>query len=127
MPHRRKILIVEHDDFLREILGNLLHKEGNYIISGFCVEKTLEEARGKHISLVILGTSCKRYEGKKSIHYLQKNLGHEVQFYIINHSEKEIDFIPQDMQMKVSELSVKKIIEKIQSIHYAQPQVKHIQ
>jgi DNA-binding NtrC family response regulator len=118
MPHRRKILIVENDDFLREILGNLLHKEGNYIISGFRVEKTLEEARRKNISLVILGTSCERYDGKKSIHYIQKNLGHNIQFFIINNSEKEIDFVSKDMQMKVSDLSVSKIIEKIQSLPY---------
>jgi DNA-binding NtrC family response regulator len=119
MPFRRKILIVENDDFLREILGNLLHKDGNYIISGFCVEETLAEVRGKNISLVILGTSCERYEGKKSIHYIQKNLGHDIQFFIINNSKKEIDFVPKNMQMKVSELSVSKLVEKIQSLPYS--------
>ena len=84
MPHRRKILIIEHDDFLREILGNLLHKNGNYIISGFNIEETLKEASGKNISMLILGTSSKQYEGIKTIHYIKKNLGQNISFFL-NH------------------------------------------
>ena len=68
MPDRRKILIVEHDDFLREIIGNLLHKKNLYILSAFCIENGIKEAQGKHIDTIILGTSCPDYNGKNSIH-----------------------------------------------------------
>lgn len=113
MPHRRKILIIEHDDFLREILGNLLHKNGNYIINGFCIKDGIEQAQGKKIDLVIVGTSCKNYGGKKSINYIQKEFGPTVNIFILNSSEKIIDFIPKDKQIKISELSIKDIIKKL--------------
>ncbi len=113
MSKRKKILIIEYDDFLREILGNLLHKKGFYIINGFCIENGLTEAYGKNIDTVILGTSCPDYKGKNSIHHIKKELGSDINFFIINDNNKDIDFIPPDMQIKTSELSVQKIIEKL--------------
>ncbi len=116
MLQRPKILIVEHDDFLREILGNLLHKKGNYILSGFCIEKTLEEAAGKHIHLVILGTSCERYEGEKTIHYLRKRLGEHLIFYLINHQQEPISFLGKEHQIAITELSIQKIIHDVTTL-----------
>lgn len=113
MPHRRKILIIEHDDFLREILGNLLHKENLYILNAFCIKKGMKEARGKNIDTIILGTSCPDYKGKNSLHYLRKEFGQNIDFFILNTTNKNIDFIPVDMQMKISELSIKDIIKKL--------------
>ena len=112
MPHRKKILIIEKDDFLREIIGNLLHKKGLYILNGFCIEDGLQTAHGKQIDTVILGTSCDDYIDKKSTHYIRKNLGN-VEFYILNNTNKSIDGIPSDMQMKISELSIKDMVTKL--------------
>ncbi len=113
MPYRRKILIIEHDDFLREILGNILHKNGNYIINGFCVHDGIDEARGKKIDLAIVGTSCKNYGGKKSISYIRKELGPTLDIFILNSGDEIIDFIPKDKQMKISELSIKTLVKKL--------------
>lgn len=109
---RKKILIIEHDDFLREILGNLLYKKGNYILNGSCVERGLIEAKNQKIDTVILGTSCKQYNGSKSIHYIKKQLG-DIDFFILNSTDSEIDFISKNKQIKISELSIKRILEKI--------------
>ncbi len=108
---RKKILIIEHDDFLREILGNLLHKKGYYILSGFCVNNGLALAQRKKINTVILGTSCKEYDGKKTMHYIQKQLGN-VNFFIINNTKEEINFIDNNKQIKISELSIQEILTK---------------
>ena len=113
MPHRRKILIIEHDDFLREIIGNLLHKEGMYILNGFCIENGISEGRGKNIDTIILGTSCPDYNGKNSLHHLRKELTPNIEFFILNTTGKNLDFVSVDMQMKISELSIKKIIKKL--------------
>lgn len=113
MPDRRKILIIEHDDFLREIIGNLLHKEGMYILNGFCIENGISVAHGKNIDTIILGTSCPDYNGKKSLHHLRKELGPRIEFFILNTTNKNIDFVPTDMQMKISELYIKDIIRKL--------------
>lgn len=113
MPYRRKILIIEHDDFLREILGNLLHKEGMYILNGFCIEDGIETAHGKNIDTIILGTSCPDYNGKKSMNHLRKELGPNIDFFILNTTNKNIDFVSIEMQMKISQLSIKDIIKKL--------------
>lgn len=110
MPDRKKILILEKDDFLREIIGNLLHKKGYYILNGFCIQNGLEEAKNKHIHNVILGTSCKDFQGKKSINYIKKNLTTE-DFFVLNDTDKEISWIEEEKQMKISNLSIKKIID----------------
>ncbi len=112
MPHIQKILIIEHDDFLRGIIGNLLHKNGLYIINGFCIQSGLKKSKNQKVDVVILGTSCSDYEGKKTISYIQKELG-SVKFFIINNKNTEIDFIDSDMQMKTSELSIEKIVQKL--------------
>ena len=116
MPHRPKILIIENDDFLREILGNLLHKAGYYILSDFCIEHILKEHDYHNISLVILGTSCKKFEGKKTIHYLQKILGQNIKYYIINNTEKRLNFIPKEQQILTSELSIQKILSDVKNM-----------
>lgn len=111
MPHRKKILIAERDDFLREIIGNLLHKKGFYVLNGLCIEDAIQESKGHKIDTIILGTSCRDYKNKKSIQYIKKNIAIN-NFYILNDSEKELDFVPADMQMKISELSIQKIIDR---------------
>ncbi len=109
---RKKILIVEHDDFLREILGNLLHKNGYYIISDFCINNGFKLSKNKKIDSIIIGTSCKEYEGKKTIHYIKKQFGN-VNIFVINNTEDVIDFIDKDKQIKTSELSIKQILRNV--------------
>ncbi|MFT6361282.1 MAG: DNA-binding response OmpR family regulator [Candidatus Paceibacteria bacterium] len=114
MPHRQKILILEKDDFLREILGNLLHKEGGYLYSEFSLEEGLSAVHGNKIDTIILGTSCTEYKGKETLRYINKRLeGSQHQFFIINHTEDELDIVPKDRQMKINELSIEKIIDII--------------
>ena len=114
MPHRQKILILEKDDFLREILGNLLHKEGGYLFSEFSLEDGLKATRGHKIDTVILGTSCSEYKGKETLRYITKSLEEsQPQFFIINHTEDELDVVPKSQQMKISELSIEKLIDVI--------------
>jgi len=114
MPHRQKILILEKDDFLREILGNLLHKEGGYLFSAFSLKEGLKDTRNHKIDTIILGTSCDEYKGKESLTYIRKQLvDSQPKFFIINHTEDELDVVPKDQQMKTSELSIEKIIDVI--------------
>lgn len=112
MLDRKKILIIERDDFLREILGNLLHKKGFYIENGFSVQDGIDNSQGKNIELIILGTSCDDYKGKKSINFIKKNLGH-VDFFILNNTDKETGLVEHNNEIKISELSIKDIIKKI--------------
>ena len=115
MPHRNKILIMENDEFLREIIGNLLHKKGGYILNASNIEQGLNETSGKSITTVILGTSCSEFKGKESINYIKKKLGNQnTQFFIINHLNKEIPGIPQERQMKIENLSIQKILNVIE-------------
>jgi DNA-binding NtrC family response regulator len=112
MPYRRKILIIENDDFLREILGNLLHKNDNYIINGSCIQSALSESTGMDIDTVILGTSCSDYKNKKSLHFIRQKLG-DVNFYVINNQKKDLDFLPAEQQIKISHLSIEEILREL--------------
>ena len=118
MSDRRKILIIEHDDFLREILGNLLHKQGNYILNGSCIEKGIQEAEGKNIHAVILGTNCRQFQGKQSLEYIRKKLGNTVNFFIINDTNETLDFVADDAQMNIDDLSVQTILERFSQKTY---------
>ena len=107
---------MEHDDFLREILGNILHKKGNYIISTFRIEEAIKEAGSHDISLVILGTSCPFFKGKETLQYLRKNLSGEPEFFIINEADGNLDFLPTHKQINIQELSLKKIFKQVAEI-----------
>jgi len=114
MPNRQKILILENDDFLREIIGNLLHKKGGYILNGFSVEDGLSDAQGHHINTVIIGSSCPDFKGKETLKYIKKQLGTiDADFFVINDGAKIISGIDKDQQMKTSELSIEKILKRI--------------
>ena len=115
MPNRNKILILETDDFLREIIGNLLHKRGGYILNGSCVHDGLEQVNNRHITTVILSTSCPEYKGKETIKFIIHHLNqiNAPDFFIINHTGKHIGYIADTKQMSVDDLSIEKLIESI--------------
>jgi|AntAceMinimDraft_13_1070369.scaffolds.fasta_scaffold10661_1 DNA-binding response OmpR family regulator len=113
MPHRLKILIIENDDFLRELLGNILHKKGFYIINGMTIAEALENAQGHKIHALILGTSCSDYQGKSSLNYIKQKLDSTPQEFIINDTNKKLTYIESDFQIRIKDLSVEKIIQKI--------------
>ncbi len=112
MPHRNKILILENDDFLREILGNLLHKKGAYILNGFTIAQGVKQAENQSIDTIILGTSCKDCDGKSTIHYLNTLFDYP-KFFIINNSNQELTFAKDHPQIMLKDLSVEKIIETV--------------
>jgi len=115
MSQRKKILIMENDEFLREIIGNLLHKKGGYVLNASDIEDGLNETSGGNISTVIVGTSCTEFTGKESIQYIKKKLGNpNTQFFIINHLEKEIPGVAKERQMKIENLSIQKILNVIE-------------
>jgi DNA-binding response OmpR family regulator len=115
MPNRQKILILERDDFLREIIGNLLHKQGGYILNGSTITKGIKRAENHHINTVILGTSCEEYKGKETLHYVKKQLNQSQPpvFFMINTTGTKLDFIESDKQILIEELSIEKILEAI--------------
>ncbi len=113
MPDRNKILILENDDFLRELLGNLLHKKGNYILNGSSIERGVTNTKNQKISQVILGTSCPDFNDKSSINYLKQNLDPQIKIFVINAGSKKLPYIDSKKQMFVSELSVSEIIRTI--------------
>ena len=114
MSKRQKILILENDDFLREIIGTQLHKKGGYLLTAFSITEGIEEARGHHIDTIILGTSCPEYKGKETLDYIKKQLEqHDINFYMINHENKALDFVDPLHQMKTEELSIKEIVSSI--------------
>ncbi len=111
MEERVKILILEHDDFLREILGNLLYKKGLSILNGTTIEQGLKETEHQLVSCVILGTSCIDFRGTSSIHFIKKQFGNDVDIFIINTESKALDYHPSEKQIMVKDLSVSKIID----------------
>jgi len=114
MNKPKKILIIEHDDFLREIIGNLLHKKGGFILNGISIDQGISESRKHRINTVILGTSAAGYQGKKTIGYLKKHLENPgLQVYIINHSDGKIDFIDPKDQFDINTFSVSDIISAV--------------
>ena len=114
MRHRQKILIIEKDDFLREILGNTLHKKGGYLFSAFCLKDGLEDVKGHRIDTIILGTSCDGYKGKETLSYIRKHLpDSSPYFFIINDTGASLDFVPEDQQIMTKDLSIEAILQKI--------------
>lgn len=111
MSQRSKILIIEHDDFLREIIGNLLHKEGYYILNGDTIEHGISTASSHDISLIIIGSSCPDYHENKSINYLHTHFP-EALFLLLNTYDYEVDFLPIEQQVSVSKLSIQEILSK---------------
>jgi DNA-binding NtrC family response regulator len=115
MSKRSKILIIEHDDFLREIVGNLLHKEGYYILNGDTIEHGISTASSHDISLIIIGSSCPDYREKKSINFLRTHFP-EASFLLLNTHDHEVDFVPIEQQVAISRLSVQEILMKSKDI-----------
>jgi len=114
MSDRKKILILEKDDFLREIIGKLLHEKGGFMFSAYCVSEGINAVKNHTIDTIILGTSCDEYRGKETLGYIRKKLNNaNINFYILNHSDDELDFIPKDQQIKISDLSVAEIVAAI--------------
>ncbi len=116
MKHKKKILILENDDFLREILGNLLHKKGFYILNGFSVTQGVKEAKKNKIDLIILGTSCKDYHEKHSFHFIKKELGFQGDYFILKNENEIITSIPESQQMNISSLSVHEVILRVSRV-----------
>lgn len=115
MPHRNKILIIEKDDFLREIIGNLLHKKGGYILNGSCISNGLQQANNHHISTIILATSCSEYKGQETLKFIKHKLNqtNPPEFFIINYTGRQLGFIPNEQQMKFENLSIEKILGSV--------------
>jgi DNA-binding response OmpR family regulator len=112
MPTRVRILILENDDFLREILGNLLHKKGFYIINGFCIEEGVNNAKDDRIDRIILGTSCDGFKGKSTVNYLKK-IFNNPEILLLNSGSKTVNYVPHSHQLLMKNLSIQEVIEKI--------------
>ena len=112
MPHRTKVLIIENDDFLREILGNLLHKKELYIFDAPTIEKAVHLVGEQHIQKIIIGTSSDDFEGKKTIHFLRKKFSNP-RIFLINQTTKPVSYLPKQDQILESKLSIKSIIGRI--------------
>lgn len=114
MPHTNKILILEHDDFLREILGNLLHKKGGYILNGSCISEGLAIAKKHHIKKIILGTSCHEFKGKETLSYIKKTLDQQdIEFFILNAGKTSLPYIQPENQFMIKDLSIENIINTV--------------
>ncbi|MAQ77111.1 hypothetical protein CL684_01135 [Candidatus Campbellbacteria bacterium] len=114
MAYQNKILIIEHDDFLRELIGNLLHKKGGYILNGHTIKRGIQNSHNHEISTIILGNSCPSFKGKQTLHYLKKELNAPtLDIFLLNHHPKSADYIPEDHQFMTNELSVKEILDRI--------------
>ena len=116
MPNRKGILIIEEDDFLREILGNLLHKKGYYIVSDFCIEKSLEMIQHHRVDLVILGTSCEQFKDKHTLRYIEERLGQKIPFFLIVHKEEKVSYLPESQQILEKEISLKRIFQQVEKL-----------
>jgi DNA-binding NarL/FixJ family response regulator len=112
MSYRKKILILEHDDFLREIIGNLLHKRDGYILNGACIEEGLADAKNHQIDTVIVGDSCPDYNDKQSINYLKKNFN-DPELFLINTKANEVNYLPKKHQFMTKDLSIQHILESV--------------
>lgn len=112
MNDHLKILILENDDFLRELLGNLLHKKNCYIMNGSTIERGIIEVALRKVDTIILGTSCKDFQGKNTIHFLRKKFP-EVKIFLINDENIYVNYLPQTEQILVKDLSIQKIIDGI--------------
>lgn len=111
MAKRKKILILEHDEFLREILGNLLHKKDYFILNGVNINQGIEKTQKVHIDYIILGTSCLDFKGRSSFSYIHK-YHPKVKIFSINADNKFHKHLEKSDQMLLSELSVKKTLAR---------------
>jgi len=110
-------MILEKDDFLREILGNLLHKNGYYIVSEVTLNRTLNKAKNHIIHMLIIGDTCDCFHGEESIHYIRKQLLSPTLLpFIISDTGKTYSFVEKENQIKISSLSIKQIINRVQDI-----------
>lgn len=99
-----------NDDFLRELVGNILHKQGYYILNGSSIQLGINEAEQHRIDMVIINSDCPDFDDKSSIHYLQKEL-ESPRIFLIHDGSKRVDYLPQEDQMFLKDLSVQKILE----------------
>ncbi len=113
---RKGIIIVEHDDFLREILGNLLHKVGYYIVSGESIASIRNRLHQHSFHLAILGEDVKDFYGRKTMQEISQEAGNpHLDFFLI--TEKGTSpLIGIQKQMDVSNLSLRKILSHVKSI-----------
>ncbi len=112
--NRKGIIIIEYDDFLREILGNLLHKMGYYIVSGERVLSVHRQLSKHSFHLAILGEDVKDFYGKRTFNELLRETGNtNMEFFLITeHGESPL--VASNDQIDVSELSIKKILNHVQ-------------
>lgn len=99
-----------NDDFLRELVGNFLHTKGYYILNGDSITKGMKEAENHHIDMVIINSDCSDFNGKSSIHHLKKELD-SPKLFLIHDGSKSVDYISDENQMLLKDLSIKKIVE----------------
>ena len=112
MEHRKKILILQSDDFLRELLGNLLHKDGFYILNGSSIQSGLKDRGGHHVNTVIVNSDCEDYKGKSTIHYLRNELDNP-QIFLIHDGARKVSYLPSEDQMNIKKLSVEEILKRV--------------
>ncbi len=112
MPTRPKILILNADDFMREIIGNLLHKKGYYIINARCINDAVKQASGMDIKHIIMSTNCDEFKGKQSINFLNVSFSNP-DIFIINESKENISYLPKHAQVDIDKLSIQNIINYI--------------
>lgn len=112
MPTRPKVLILNRDDFMREIIGNLLHKKGYYIINAQCINDAVKQAQGMDIKHIIMSTNCDEFKGKQSIHFLMTSFANP-DIFLINEAQERITYVPKDAQVDIKHLSIKNIIDYV--------------
>jgi len=112
---RKGIIIVEYDDFLREILGNLLHKMGYYIVSGESIAKVRKQLKQHPYHLAILGESVKDFYGKKTMREITHDTGNiRLDFFLITESGRN-PLAAEEKQIPTEKLSLRKILHYVQS------------
>ena len=116
MADRKKILIIQNDDFMRELLGNLLHKEGFYILNGSTVEEGLNHTINHHIDIVIISSDCPDYEGKSTFNYIMKRL-ETAQPFVIHQETRSLPYLYKDDQMSIDKFCIPHLIKRVS--HFA--------
>ncbi len=111
---RKGIIVIEYDDFLREILGNLLHKMGYYIVSGESIASVRNQLSQHAFQLAIVGENVRDFYGKRTFGELRRETGNTgMKFFLITeHGESPL--VAKGEQIDVNELSVRKILRYVQ-------------
>ncbi len=113
---RKGIIIVEHDDFLREILGNLLHKVGYYIVSGESITSVRGKLSQHSFHLAIVGENVKDFYGRKTIQDIQRETGNNhIAFFLITENGTN-PLVEAKNQIDVSRLSIRKILNHTRTL-----------